>query len=109
MASDYVSPLKFTITAPDPTGYEVLEVIDEVSGMSVRIWSIFSHIAIAFRSIIGGEVRSWTRRLEEAKDEAVDRMCQEAEAVGANAVIGLNIQVSGLAVCASGTAVRVRD
>jgi uncharacterized protein YbjQ (UPF0145 family) len=101
--------LKFVITTNDPVGYEVVEVLDEVSGISVRIWHVFSHICIAFRTLIGGEVKSWSNRLVEAKDDAIDRMCREAVQIGANAVIGLNVQVSGIAVCASGTAVRVAE
>jgi uncharacterized protein YbjQ (UPF0145 family) len=109
MSRDYESKLKFTVTTPEAVGYRIDKTLDEVSGISVHIWHIFSHICIAFRAVFGGEVKSWTSRLVAAKDEAIDRMCQEAEAVGANAVVGMNVQVSGIAVCASGTAVKVSE
>lgn len=109
MSDDYASTLKFTITTSEPTGYTITDVLDEVSGISVRTWHLFSLLCIAFRSVFGGEVKSWTKRLVAAKDEAINRMCREAEDGGANAVVGMTIQVSGIAVCATGTAVRVSE
>jgi|GEM_PF-2368304 uncharacterized protein YbjQ (UPF0145 family) len=107
MSSGYSSELRFTVTTPEVTGYRIDEMLDEVSGISARTWHVFSLICIAFRSVFGGEVKSWTKRLVAAKDQAIDRMCQEAESVGANAVVGMNVQVSGISVCASGTAVKI--
>lgn len=103
----YVSSLKFTVTTAELPGYQISEVLDDVSGISVRTWHLFSLFCIAFRSIFGGEVKSWTKRLVAAEDQAVNRMCKEAEAMGANAIVGMNIQVSGIAVSATGTAVKV--
>lgn len=109
MSIENESKLKFTITTNEPVGYRISEVLDEVSGISVQTWHVLSVFCIAFRSIFGGEVKSWTKRLVTAKDDAINRMSAEAENAGANAVIGMNVQVSGISVCASGTAVRVEQ
>ncbi|MGO9332489.1 MAG: YbjQ family protein [Acidimicrobiales bacterium] len=101
--------LNFTITTAEPFGFQIAEIKGDVSGVSVRTWHIFSALCIMVRAIIGGEVKSRTKRLVKARAQAMARMTQEAERLGANAVVGLNVQVSGISVYATGTAVRVRD
>ena len=47
-----------------------------------------------FRNITGGEVHEYTKLLGESREQAIDRMIEEAEALGANAVIGIRFQTS---------------
>jgi uncharacterized protein YbjQ (UPF0145 family) len=101
--------LNFTVTTVEPFGFRITEIKGDVSGVSVRTWHIFSVLCIMVRMIIGGEVKSVTKRLVKARAQAMERMRQDAERLGANAVVGLNVQVSGISVYATGTAVRIRD
>ena len=101
--------LNFITTTAEPVGFQVAEIKGEVSGVSVRTWHIFSVFCIVGRVIVGGEVKSMRKRLVAARAQAMERMSKEAESRGGNAVIGLNVQVSGISVYATGTAVRVRE
>ena len=47
-----------------------------------------------FRNIAGGEVHEYSKLLGESREQAIDRMIEEAEALGANAVIGVRFQTS---------------
>ncbi len=47
-----------------------------------------------FRNIAGGEVHEYSKLLGESREQAIDRMIEEAEALGANAVIGIRFQTS---------------
>ena len=101
--------LKIVTTTSEPVGIQIVEVRGEVSGASVRTWHIFALFCIAGRALVGGEVKSMTKRLAAARAQAMERMSNEAEARGANAVVGLNVQVAGAipSVVATGTAVLV--
>lgn len=100
--------LAFVTTATDLPGCSIESVIGDVSGVSVRTRHIFTVFCIAGRMIIGGEVKSLTKALVAARAQAVKRMSNEAKQRGANAVVGMNVQVSGFSVTASGTAVLIR-
>lgn len=92
------------------TDYEVLGL---VRGSCMRARHLGMDILAALRKLIGGEITEYTRLLEEARDEAIQAMVREAEALGANAVIGVRLASSTITtgaaeVIAYGTAVRIR-
>ena len=98
-------------TIAEPAGFRVTNVHGEVCGASVRTWHIFSLFCIAGRTLVGGEVKSMTKRLSAAREQAIQRMSDEAEARGANAVVGMNVHVAGIipSVSVTGTAVEVLE
>ena len=105
--------LVVTTTTNDIPGYEVVEVYGEVFGLIVRSRNLFSNIGAGFRTIFGGEVRGYTKLLARTREQAIERMCEEAKAKGANAVIAMNFDSGGMGnimneVAAYGTAVKVR-
>ncbi len=51
-------------------------------------------IMATFRNIAGGEIHEYSKLLGESREQAIDRMIEEAEALGANAVIGVRFQTS---------------
>ena len=51
-------------------------------------------IMATFRNIAGGEIHEYSKLLGESREQAIDRMIEEAEALGANAVIGIRFQTS---------------
>jgi uncharacterized protein YbjQ (UPF0145 family) len=100
-------------TMNDVPGYSVEEVFGEVMGLTVRSRNLGSQIGASFKSILGGELKGMTKALVDSRHEVMERMKEEAEAVGANAIIAMRFDTSEMGpnwteICAYGTAVRVR-
>jgi uncharacterized protein YbjQ (UPF0145 family) len=99
-------------TMNDIPGYEVDEVYGEVMGLTVRSRNIGSQLGAGLKSILGGELKGMTKALVDSRQQVMERMIQEAEAKGANAVIAMRFDTSDMGnswteICAYGTAVRV--
>ncbi|HSM07470.1 MAG TPA: YbjQ family protein [Gemmatimonadota bacterium] len=60
-----------------------------VRGNTIRARHIGKDILAALRNMIGGEVREYTKMMAEAREQAIDRMVEEAESLGANAVVNV--------------------
>src|SRR5213592_1789838 len=100
-------------TMNDLPGYSVDEVLGEVFGLTVRSRNLGSQIGASLKSLVGGELKGMTRMLADGRQHAQDRLVEEAEAKGANAVIAFRFDTSELGstwteICAYGTAVRAR-
>jgi uncharacterized protein YbjQ (UPF0145 family) len=98
-------------TMNDIPGYEVDEVYGEVMGLTVRSRNIGSQLGAGLKSILGGELKGMTKALVESRQQVMERMIQEAEAKGANAIIAMRFDTSEMGgqwteICAYGTAVR---
>jgi uncharacterized protein YbjQ (UPF0145 family) len=97
-------------TTENLPGHRVTRVIGQVFGLTVRTRGLGGNIAAQFRGLVGGEVASYTRLLEDARRQAVDRLVQTATAAGANAVVMMRFDSSELGqtmseIVAYGTAV----
>ena len=100
-------------TTNDLPGYEVVEVLGEVFGLTVRSRNIGSQIGAGLKSILGGELKGMTKALADSRQQVIDRMVAEAEAKGGNAIVAMRFDTSEMGsnwteICAYGTAVRVR-
>jgi uncharacterized protein YbjQ (UPF0145 family) len=100
-------------TMNDLPGYEVEEVLGEVFGLTVRSRNVGSQIGASFKSLVGGELKGMTKLLAEGRDHATERLIENAEAKGANAIVAFRFDTSELGttwteICAYGTAVRAR-
>ncbi|HXZ99349.1 MAG TPA: heavy metal-binding domain-containing protein [Candidatus Binatia bacterium] len=73
-------------TTENIPGTRVVNTLGQVFGLTVRTRGLGGNIAAGFRSLVGGEVASYVKLLEDARRQAVDRMVQNATAMGANAV-----------------------
>ena len=98
-------------TMNDIPGYEIDEVFGEVMGLTVRSRNIGSQIGAQLKSIIGGELKGMTKALMDSREQVMQRMIEEAETKGANAVIAMRFDTSEMGgqwteICAYGTAVR---
>lgn len=82
------------VTTPDVSGYRVTETLGMVRGSSVRARHLGSDIAAHLRNIAGGEIHEYTKMLAEAREQAIDRMIEEAQALDADAVIVVRFQTS---------------
>ncbi|MDC0833557.1 ldh [Geitlerinema sp. FC II] len=94
-------------------GKEVIEHYGIVQGSTVRAKNVGRDIAAGFKNIVGGELRGYTDLLNEARQEALDRMVLQAKQLGANAIVNVRFATSSVAqgaaeLFAYGTAVRVR-
>ena len=100
-------------TANDLPGYEITEVLGEVFGLTVRSRNVGSQIGASFKSLVGGELRGMTKMLAEGRQQAIERLVEETEARGGDAIVAMRFDTSELGatwteICAYGTAVRAR-
>jgi uncharacterized protein YbjQ (UPF0145 family) len=99
-------------TMNDIPGYTVTDVFGEVFGLTVRSRNIGSQIGASLKSILGGELKGMTKALVDSREQVMQRMIEEAEAKGANAIIAMRFDTSEMGpqwteICAYGTAVKV--
>ena len=99
-------------TAATIAGHRIARTIGLVRGTTVRSRHVGRDIMAGLKTIVGGEIASYTTMMEEARGEALQRLIADAEAHGANAVTDLRFStaaiMSGAAeVLAYGTAVTV--
>jgi len=93
-------------------GKKITHVLGLVQGNTVRAKHVGRDIAASFKNIFGGELKGYTELLQESRQEAMDRMSEQARLMGANAVVNIRFATSSVAqgaaeLFAYGTAVRV--
>ncbi len=93
-------------------GKTILEFYGVATGSTVRAKHFGKDIMASLKNIVGGELKGYTELLNEARQEALLRMTQQAESMGANAVVNIRFSTSSVAqgaaeLFAYGTAVRV--
>ncbi len=95
-------------------GRSVAKHLGMVQGNTVRAKHAGKDIMAGFKNIFGGELTSYTELLTEAREEAVARMTQHAESIGANAVLNVRFSTSSISAGAAelfayGTAVILEE
>jgi uncharacterized protein YbjQ (UPF0145 family) len=98
------------VTTNDLPGYKITKVIGEINGLTVRTRNVGAQIGASLKALGGGELRGLTKQLQESREEALNRLRDAAEAVGANAVLAMRYDSNELAgtfqeILAYGTAV----
>jgi uncharacterized protein YbjQ (UPF0145 family) len=98
-------------TMNDLPGHRIEDVQGEVFGLTVRSRHVGSQLGAAAKSLLGGELKGMTKMLAEGRQDATQRLVEEAERKGANAVVAFRFDTSELGgtwteICAYGTAVR---
>lgn len=94
-------------------GREIIEQYGVVSGSTVRAKHVGRDIMASLKNIVGGELVGYTELLQEARQQATDRMIQQAKSMNANAIVNVRFSTSSVAQGAAelyvyGTAVLVR-
>jgi len=94
-------------------GYEIVETLGIVTGSIVNSKHLGKDIAAAFKTLAGGEIKSYTELLVESRNIALKRMIAEAEKLRADAVVGVrfgssSVMQSAAEILAYGTAVKLR-
>ena len=99
-------------TTGEIEGKRITQTLGLVKGNTIRARHVGRDIMAGFRHIVGGEITDYTKMMAEAREQALDRMAEEAEKKGANAIINIRFStsyiMSGAAeILAYGTAVLV--
>jgi uncharacterized protein YbjQ (UPF0145 family) len=82
-------------------GQTVVRHLGLVQGSTVRSKHAGRDIMAGLKNIVGGELKGYTELLVEARQEAIERMVAQAQAVGANAVINVRFSTSNITSCAA--------
>jgi uncharacterized protein YbjQ (UPF0145 family) len=81
-------------TSFEISGYRIAKTLGLVRGNTIRARHAGKDILAMLRNLAGGEVREYTKMLAEAREQAIDRMLEEADTLGANAIVGVRFQTS---------------
>lgn len=99
-----------TVETLQGENYEALGV---VSGSTIQSKNMFADFGQGLKSIVGGELKSYTGMMDKARSQATDRMVEQAKAMGADAIIGVRFTTSAIMAQAAevlvyGTAIRYK-
>jgi uncharacterized protein YbjQ (UPF0145 family) len=102
------------VSSNNAPGYEIVETCGFCYGLTVRSRGVGGQIGANLRSIVGGEIKEYVKMMEESRDDAVYRMIDHAQQMGANAVISVRYDSNEISnvmqeILAYGTAVIVRE
>jgi len=100
------------VTSPDVPGRRITRVLGLVRGNTIRARHLGRDIQAVMRNIAGGEVHEYTKMLAEAREQAVDRMVEDAQSLDADAIVSMRFEtcevMKGAAeMLAYGTAVKL--
>lgn len=89
------------------------EILGLVKGATIQSKNIGKDFGAGLKSLIGGELTGYTDMMEEAREIATQRMIEDAQRMGANAIVGMRFSTSGIMqgaaeVMAYGTAVKMK-
>ena len=101
-------------TSDNIPGVRITKVLGLARGNSVRARHVGRDIMAGLRNIVGGEVQEYAKLLADSREEAVARMVQRAEEMGANAIVATRFITAGIMggaaeILAYGTAVVIED
>ena len=102
------------VTSSVIVGKRITKTLGLVRGTTVRAHHVGQDILAYFRNLVGGELDEYTKMLAEAREQSLDRMVQDAERLGANAIVDVRFSTSDIASGAAeilvyGTAVVTED
>jgi uncharacterized protein YbjQ (UPF0145 family) len=102
------------VTTPTVAGYKITKVLGLVTGLTPRTRGVLGRFVASFESLVGGEVTAFTSEMEKARWEAINRAVYKAQELGANAIVGVDVETSDIGLqagivlfSATGTAVIV--
>jgi len=86
--------MMITTTPGNIAGHRIVETHGLVRGNTLRARHVGRDIMAGLRAMVGGEITDYTKMLAEAREQALDRMVEEASQMGANAVIGIDFSTA---------------
>ena len=93
--------------------YEIVETLGIVKGNTVRARHAGKDILAAFRNVVGGEIKEYTKLLAESREQSIDRMISSAKIMGADGIVCIRFTTSSIMQSAAemfvfGTAVKLK-
>lgn len=82
------------VTADEVPGRKVRATLGLVRGNTIRARHVGTDLLAVLRNIVGGEIREYTKLMAESREQAMDRMAEQALDMGANAVVGVRFTTS---------------
>jgi uncharacterized protein YbjQ (UPF0145 family) len=100
------------VTTDEIHGRTIKETLGLVRGNTIRARHVGRDISAALKNIVGGEISDYTKMMAESREQALDRMVEEAETLNADAIVGVKfttsmIMQSASEILAYGTAVKL--
>lgn len=98
------------VTMPTIPGYRIQRIVGVVTGLTARTRGMGGRFVAGLQSMVGGEVSAFTTEIERARAEAINRVKTQARSLGANAILGLDLETTDVLqgtvlISATGTAV----
>ena len=84
------------VTTETIPGKEIKKVLGLVRGNTIRARHMGKDIMAGFKNMVGGEIVDYTKMMAESREQAIDRLIEDAQSVGANAVIGLRFTTTSM-------------
>ena len=84
------------VTTDNIPGKRVVRTLGLVKGNTIRARHIGKDILAGLKGIVGGEISEYTKMVAESREQCLDRVIEEAEALGANAVVGLKFTTASM-------------
>tara|TARA_Y100000590_G_scaffold73095_2_gene80424 strand:- start:2167 stop:2487 length:321 start_codon:yes stop_codon:yes gene_type:complete len=102
------------VSSHDVPGKRIVKTLGLVKGNTIRARHIGKDILAVFKNIVGGEIQEYTKLMAESREQAIDRMIEDALLLGANAIISVSTTTSVISQGAAellviGTAVVIED
>ncbi len=81
-------------TSSQIAGKTVTQTLGVVRGNTIRVRHLGRDILASFKMLIGGEIHDYTKMMAEAREQAIDRMMDDARSLGANAIVDVRFSTS---------------
>ncbi len=102
------------VTTDSIPGRRVVKTLGLVKGNTIRARHVGKDILAGLKGLVGGEIAEYTKMVAESREQSLDRLVEEAESLGANAVVGIRFTTASMMqgaaeLLAYGTAVIVEE
>lgn len=84
------------VTTDSIPGRRVVKTLGLVKGNTIRARHVGKDILASLKGIVGGEITEYTKMVAESREQSLDRLVEEAESLGANAVVGLRFTTASM-------------
>ncbi len=81
-------------TSSQIAGKTVKQTLGVVRGNTIRVRHLGRDILASLKMLIGGEIHDYTKMMAEAREQAIDRMIDDAQSLGANAIVDIRFSTS---------------
>lgn len=82
------------VTTQQVEGRSIVKTLGLVTGSTIRARHVGNDLMAFLRTLVGGEVKEYTKMLAESREQAIERMLENARAMGANAIVGFRFSTS---------------